>query len=296
MTHLFIINPAAGKGRTKRLIPLIQKIFEEKDEPFKIEVTKYSGHATEIAKRYSSEDAYRIYSVGGDGTLNEVLNGIINSSSSLAVIPSGSGNDFFKSIYEFSKQDKLESILKRTIEGKEKFIDLGEINGRYFINIASVGFDAEVAYSSIKLKRFPFINGTIAYIMGILITLLKYKSYDLSIEIDDKKYELNSLLVAVANGKYYGGGINVTPKAKLDDGRLEVCMIERVGRFKILRLFPKVIKGEHESIKEVSFKSGKKVSVICKKTMAFNIDGEIVRGKQADFNIIEKGIKVVIPK
>lgn len=296
MNHLFIINPAAGKGKTLKLIPEIEKIFKERKEKCLVEITKEAGHATEIARKYSSSKNYRIYSVGGDGTLNEVLNGMINSSCSLAVIPSGSGNDFIKSIYKYTKKEKIEDILIKMINGEEKHIDLGIVNNRYFLNIASVGFDAEVVYNSIKLKKVPFISGKLAYILGIIITVFKYNSLKLNIEIDDKRHTIESLLVAVANGRYYGGGINVAPEAQLDDGLFNICAIDKVSKLKILALFPKVIKGTHSEIKEVSFYSGKNIKIESNKDISFNIDGEITRGKKADFKIINNGIKIVFPK
>ena len=295
MNHLFIINPAAGKGKNLKLIPRIEKMFKDKEDKCIIEITKGIGDATKIARSYSEKGTYRIYSVGGDGTLNEILNGMVNSSSSLAVIPSGTGNDFIKSIYNFSKQDKIEDILFKMINGKEKYIDLCEINDRYFINIASVGFDAEVAYNSIRLKKLPFIGGKLAYILGIILTVFNYKSYKLSIDIDDKSINLDALLVAIANGRYYGGGINVTPKAEIDDGLFNICAIKKVGRFKILTLFPQVIKGNHAEIKEVSFYSGRKVKIKSEEDIAFNIDGEITKGKEAEFKIVKNGIKIIYP-
>lgn len=296
MKHLFIINPAAGKGKTLRLVPVIEKIFEErKEDEFFIEITKGTSHATEIAKKYSEIGEYRIYSVGGDGTLNEVLNGMANSSSSLAVIPSGTGNDFIKSIYKYGKNEKVEDILLKVVNGKEKHIDLCEVNDRYFINIASIGFDAEVAYNTIKLKRLPFISGQLAYILGIMLTLFNYKSYSLTLDIDGRIIKLEGLLAAVANGNYYGGGINVAPEAIVDDGLFDICAIEKVSRLKILRLFPKVIKGTHAEIKEVSFYSGRRVKITSTDEIAFNIDGEITKGREAEFKIIDNGIRIVCP-
>lgn len=295
MNHLFIINPAAGKGKALKLIPEIEKIFKNREDKFIIEITTETGHATEIAKQYSSGGDYRIYSVGGDGTLNEVLNGMVHCNCSLAVIPAGSGNDFVKSIYNCTEDNSIEDKLLSMINGKEKEVDLGIVNGRYFLNIASAGFDADVTYNSIKLKKLPIINGKLGYILGILITLFKFKTYNLKIDIDNKKFELNTLLIAVANGKYYGGGINVAPRAIVDDGLFNICLIERVGRFKILRLFPKVIKGKHERIKEVSFHNGKRINLRCEEEMSLNIDGEIIRDKRVEFSIIKNGIKVVVP-
>lgn len=292
MKHLFIINPTAGKGKNLSLIPIIEKMLEVKKEDYYIEVTKGVGHATEIVKHYVKNDDYRVYSVGGDGTLNEVLNGIVGSNSTLAVIPSGTGNDFSRNIYE--NGDVLIS-LEQAINGKDVFLDLARVNDRYFINIASVGFDAEVAYNTANFKKLPFVGGSLAYIFGIIETVFKYKSVHLNITIDDKKLNIKSLLAAIANGKCYGGGILMTPDAILDDGMFDICIIEEVNKLKILRLFPKAIKGKHSSIKEVSFYRGRKVKINCNEEVSLNIDGEILRVREVEFEIIPKGIKVVMP-
>jgi len=293
MKHLFIINPAAGKGNTSKIIPSIKKIFDNREDEYIIELTEYEGHATEIVKEYVSKDKYRVYSVGGDGTLNEVLNGIVNSNSSLAVIPSGTGNDFIKSITE---DYKTEDILLRTIEGQEELIDLATVNGRFFINIASVGFDAEVVYNTIKFKRLPLVKGKFAYILGILATLFTYRSRNLSIEVDDKIINVKATLLAVANGKCYGGGMLVAPKAKVNDGVFEICIVKHLPKLKIAGLFPLLIKGEHESMDVVSMLKGKRVKVVSDKDIAINIDGEVDKVREACFEIIPNKIEVVMPK
>ena len=121
MKHLFIINPMAGKGRTLEYIPEIKKIFKVIKDEYFIQITNRPGHATEIVRSYVKTDIFRVYSIGGDGTLNEVLNGIVGSGSSLAVIPSGSGNDFFRSL---CNDNKLSNLLLRTIKGEERLIAL----------------------------------------------------------------------------------------------------------------------------------------------------------------------------
>lgn len=292
MKHLFIINPVAGKGRPLELISEIKRIFHDLKEEYYIEVSEYPGHATEIVERYVKDDIYRVYSVGGDGTLNEVLNGIVGSNSCIAVIPGGSGNDFFRSI----KSDKDEKdVLIRTIHGKEKEVDIAKVNGKYFINISSVGFDAETAYNAQKLKRFPFIGGGIAYTIAVFITIIKNKSYDVHITYDDKYYNGRILLTAIANGRYYGGGILPAPKAELNDGLLDICIIKALGRFKILTLFPKYIKGNHVNLKEVFLSKAGKIEIHCKKDIPLNIDGEVSKVRSAVFEIIPNGIKIIIP-
>ena len=195
MKHLFIINPKAGKGKAITFIKEIKDYFKNKEEYF-IETTEREGHATSLVREYVASNDYRVYSIGGDGTLNEVLNGIIGSNSSLAVIPAGTGNDFIKSIIE-NRNHK--DILRRTIEGSEEFMDLGKINKKYFINIASIGFDAAVTQNARYLKQKPFLSGKLAYLLSIFLTMYKFKGIDVDILIDCKLYHLKNSQKPIEN-------------------------------------------------------------------------------------------------
>ena len=292
MKHLFIVNPIAGKGKVLPIIKQIKEIFSNLDEEYIIEVTKRPGHATEIARNYVTKDDYRVYSVGGDGTLNEVLNGIAHSKSSLAVIPSGTGNDFIKSI---CKDFNMEDIIKRTINGKEEFLDLAKVNNRYFINVSSVGFDAEVVYNTVKLKKHPFVKGSFAYVLGVLLTLFVFNSKKINIKIDQCEITSNVTLIAVANGKYYGGGMMIAPRAIINDGILDICLIRKIKKIKLLAFFPRLIKGTHEGINEVSFYQGKTVYISSNDYISLNIDGEVLKVKEVLFEILHNGIEIVIP-
>lgn len=298
MDHLFIINPVAGHGKPLKLIPEIKKIFSFRNDNYKIEITERPGHATEIAKDYTSKKKYRVYSIGGDGTLNEVLNGVVNSGSSLAVIPAGNGNDFSRNfnldLNVTSKRYGYE-ILNRTVNGKEEPVDIVKINNRYFINISSVGLDAEVANTTNKLKKTGLLRGSFAYLVGIFATLLKFNSHILKVTIDGQTFEKESLLLAVANGKYYGGGIQPAPDACINDGFLDICFVKKMSVLKIIRLLPLYIKGQHGGLEEVTFYKGKKIEVQNAREMALNIDGEIIMTKEAVYEIIPKGINFVIP-
>lgn len=291
MNHLFIINPAAGKGKGVKYPEVIREYFKHSKEPYYIEFTKGPGDASKIVKKYVSTDNYRVYSIGGDGTSNEVLNGIVNSSSSLAIIPSGSGNDFFRNI-----DDTLdESLLYRTIHGTEKYIDIGKVNDRYFLNVASAGIDAEVVLNSNRFKRMPLFNGLSAYVAGVFYTVFKYKSFNSTIKIDNVKYYKETLLLAVANGKYYGGGMKIAPSAKIDNGYLDIYHIDKANPYRILLLFPLLIKGRHESIKEVTYYKSKNVKISSEEGFLLNIDGEISKVREATFGIISDGLKLVVP-
>lgn len=292
MKHLFILNPVAGKGRTLKLIPEINSCFENRHDEYIIETTKYPGHATEIAASYAAKGTYRIYSVGGDGTLNEVLNGMAGSLCSLAAIPSGSGNDFIKSL---NFNSDMKNIITRTVEGEEHLIDYARINDKYFINITSMGFDAQVVRNTVGFKKLPLISGQAAYILGVLATILKCENNFLEIQIDESNIKTKSLLIAVGNGRFYGGGMLAVPDAKIDDGQFDICLIENMGRLKILLLLPKYMKGLHGSIKGVHFHRGKRVEITPLKPIAMNIDGEIDMVSKAVFEIIPKGLRFVVP-
>lgn len=292
MKHLFILNPVAGKGKTRRLIPDIRDYFRGGGEEYAIEITKYPGHATEIAAEYSSKEDYRIYSVGGDGTLNEVLNGMAGSESSLADIPGGSGNDFLKSV---TGGKSLKDIVKNTIEGAEMVMDLAKVNDKYFINIASLGFDAQVVYKTLKYKKLPFISGRIAYMMGILASVVQCANYDMEIVIDGEAQKTRALLVAAGNGRYYGGGMLALPKAGLNDGLLEICLVEEKKRFDVLHLFPRYMRGAHESIQGVHFYRGRRLEIHLPDPVPMNLDGEVLIVKNAVFEIIKDGIRFVKP-
>jgi YegS/Rv2252/BmrU family lipid kinase len=292
MKHLFIVNPVAGKGGALRRIPEIKKYFGINDQEYEIRVTEYPGHATEIAREYCMAQTLRIYSVGGDGTLNETLNGMAGSKSSLGTIPSGSGNDFIRSIIGESIP---ENIIKYTVEGSEMLIDYARINDKYFINIASLGFDAEVAYQTCRFKKLPLISGSMAYVLGILATIAICKNHYMELRTDTEEYSGKALLVAAGIGRYYGGGILALPDAEIDDGLLDVCYVEAKSRFNILRLFPKYMKGLHRKIKGVHVTRSKKVEIFLNEPVPLNRDGEIIVADKAVFEIFPKGISFIVP-
>ena len=293
MKHLFILNPVAGKGKTLKLLPTVKAYFAASREDFDIEITEYPGHATEIAADYSSKQPCRIYSIGGDGTLNEVLNGMAGSSSSLGVIPSGSGNDFIKSI---EPDSDLKSILARTVEGTARPIDMARINDRYFINIASLGFDAQVAHTTQHFKKIPLISGKTAYILGIFTTIMQRKNNVLEIRIDGGFIKSNALLIAIGNGRYYGGGMLAVPKAEIADGMFDICLVDNISRMKILRLFPLYMKGQHGKISDVHFYKGKRVEIKSASPIAMNSDGEISIVHEAVFEILPNALSFIFPK
>lgn len=291
MKHLFIINPVAGKGNAGKFIDRIEKYFKDKEDIYKIELTESQGHATNIAKKYVSVDQWRVYSVGGDGTLNEVLNGLAGSNSSLGVIPAGSGNDYFRSLD--SQND--EHLLARTIEGSIRKCSLGLVNKRYFLNVASAGIDAEVVHNARKFKKLPFLNGQGAYILGIFYTVFNYKSFKSKITFNEQTHHKSTLLLAVANGRYYGGGMKIAPRADIYSKDFEIYHIDEAKPLRIINLFPTLIRGAHDTLREVQSYQSNKISLYSKEGFMLNIDGEIERVERATFSLVEEGVNIIVP-
>lgn len=290
MKVYFIVNPAAGNGRGVNLIPFIEDICKNKKINYHIKETSCPGDASDLAREAIKEGADRIVSVGGDGTLNEVLNGMAGSGADLGIIPAGTGNDFIRSV---NRKKDIKDVINDAIEGHARHVDLGKCNSAYFINVSSGGFDAEVVACAHRIKKYA--GGSKAYFLALIRTIFAYEGRQMYVDIDGKVFEKNILLVAVANGRYYGGGIKPAPKAEIDDGLLEVCILEKMPKIKMLLLFHKYIRGKHEGVKGVSFYRGKSVKLRSREEFPVNVDGEVSFSKEVDFNIIHKGVNVVFP-
>jgi len=269
---LFIINPIAGGGRTKRVIPIIEKTMNESNIEYKIQYTKEPKEATRIAEE-NSKNYSAIIAVGGDGTVNEVAKGLINSGCGiLGIIPSGTGNDLSRSL-GISQDPNI--ALEIIINENYKNIDIGRVNGHNFLNIASIGFDTEVVCVTNTIKKR--IKNKIAYILGILWTLLYYRKASVDLEIDGISYKRNLVLLAIGKGKYYGGGLKVLPMAEIDNGYLHICLVKDISNLKILFLFPSIIKGNHLKYKKyVEIYKGRHIILKNKDQINLNIDGEII--------------------
>lgn len=267
---LFILNPIAGGGKSKDLLPLIEKEMLNKNMEYEIMLTTKPKDAIKFAEK-SNQDI--IIAVGGDGTVNEVAKGLIKRKAGiLAIIPGGTGNDMARSLD--IPMDPIEA-LKRIFHKNTKEVDLGIANGHYFLNIASAGFDAEVvrATNSIKNK----IKGKFAYVLGILYTIIHYRKKQVTIDIDGESFKRNLILLAVGNGKYYGGGLMILPESKINDGYLHICLVKDIGTLKILFLFPSIFKGNHIKYKKyVEIHKAKKIQIETKEEIYFNLDGEII--------------------
>jgi YegS/Rv2252/BmrU family lipid kinase len=287
----FIVNPIAGKGRTRVFAKEIERQLNKRNVKYKIMYTEYPGHAINLASEVNEEEFSKVVSVGGDGTLNEILNGLNLKKMSLGIIPAGTGNDFIKCVG--IPTDEIEA-LEVVLNGVEKTIDLGLINDKRFINVAGFGLDVEVLRETIKFKRI--IKGKLAYVLGVVKALITFKSLKFQILIDGVEYSQEAMICAIGNGQYFGGGMKILPTAELDDGLFDICIVKKMAKIKLLYHFPKVFKGTHKELPWISYLRGKNIKLLTKESISINSDGEISQKDFPEFKILNKSIKIIVPK
>jgi len=295
-----IVNLTAGGGKPRPYLKTIFKYLKENGFNFKVSYTSHHGEAIELAQKAADKGIELIVSIGGDGTVNEIVNGIMKSKNnpSLGIIPLGWANDFIKSTDIPSDIIKACKILVR---GKIKKIDIGVINNQiYFANICGVGFDAEVAHLANQLKnRHPNWNSLNAfvYVFATIKKLLSpFSCRNVKIKFDGQEIHSKILFIAVSNGKIYGGRFKITPEAILDDGLLEICLVEEMGRFKYLSIIPKVFKGTHASIKGINFYRAKEVVIQFSEPVLAQTSGEVIEGqKNYIITLLPKSLKLIVP-
>ena len=272
MKYVFIINPASGKTDYDKIKENIIKTLE--NEEYEIYETKAPKEATEIASRFKNEENIIVYSVGGDGTLNEVVNGIAEGKCKLGIIPTGSGNDFYRTL----KEAQTENVR----------LDLGKVNGRYFINIASVGMDAETCNNANKIKSKIKLHSS--YYLALIHTFLTFKSKSLKLKIDKNVYAGDYIIAAICNGKYYGGGFKIAPVASFDDNQFDIYLVSKAGKLKLIKILLALLKSEHEKYNEVRKYTGKNITITSENNLIVNIDGEITISKNIEIEMIEDAL------
>lgn len=304
MNTELIVNEAAGGGKAKRLIPQIIDFFNQNKHAYHISWTTLSESATEIAKKATENGIHRIISIGGDGTINEIINGILFPSHpgqfqpTLGIIPSGWANDFIKSTsIPVDTQQACEIIQN----GYTKLVDVGIINNQiYFANVFGIGFDAEIAALANEIKtRHPHWKALSAYVY-VFATMKKLlsplPSFFARIEIDHQTIEGEMLFLAIANGRVEGGKFNIAPQAKIDDGLLDICIVSKMGRVRCFHLLPRVIKGTHQNIREVFFCQGSSIRVEAERPVAAQVAGEILPPQSHyHIQILPKRLRLIAP-
>lgn len=277
MEYIFIINPTSGKGRTLQVSKKIIEVCEELGINYQIHFTTKPKEATEIALKYKNDKSI-IYSVGGDGTLLEVLNGVVGTNNLLGVIPAGSGNDFYKVL-----EDTDEEFIS---------VDVGKVNSLYFINVLSFGIDAHTAENANIIKNNKNVSPSLVYILSLVQTFLKFKHENFNFKVDDITKEGKFTVLTICNGRFYGKGFKIAPYASVKDGLFDIYFVDEIDKLKILKLVGQLKQGSHGGSKYVTRLTSDKVLVSSDKELLCNVDGEIIKGKRFKIELIKDGVNL----
>ena len=232
-----IVNPVAGRGRTRKLLPDLERAADAAG--IELHISPEPGAPTKLAVA-ATDAGHDLVAVGGDGLVTEVAGVAADAGCRLAIVPTGAGNDFARVLgYEPKQPLRAFDALAR---GTDRLVDLGRVNGRWYTCVTASGFDAEANRWANTVQR---LSGTSLYIAAVLRTLAVYKPYPFRLTVDGDTHDVKAWLVAVGNGPAYAGGMRVAPAARLDDGLLDVTVVGAMSRPQFLWNFPKVFKGNH---------------------------------------------------
>ena len=277
MKYIFLINSFTLKENINELIHNIKEYCEKEDISYEIEINNESNSTEDILKKYN-KTRYIIFSIGGDGTLNRVVNCLARTNNVIGVIPYGTGNDFYKTMKKQFKKGINEC-------------DLIKINNRYFINTACFGIDADIAYNkeTITSKLIPRSQ---KYNASIIKSFLNFKSRFFRVNINNKVIENNFATVVVCNGCYYGNGYKIGANSKLNNDLVDVYFARDINRFSLAKLILKMKNGNHENDKNIFKVQTDKLSIKLNEKVRANIDGEILEDDKFNIEVLSKKIEI----
>ncbi len=283
-----IYNPAAGRGKTA---PLRGEAERRLGAAWEWRPTERPGHAVELANQAASEGFPCVAAFGGDGTVGDVARGILGSQSALGILPMGTGNDVARNL---GLPLDLAVACDTLAAGKTRRVDMGEINGTPFINNAGTGFDARVM--QVMNTSIRFVRGKPAFILAVLKMFPSFQPFQLTLQRDGQAEEtFPAMMLSVLNGTMYGAGMKAAPNGVIDDGELDVLVINAMPKPKLLALFPKVIAGEHAGHPAVQLFRAKTLRFVCDPLQPLNVDGDVSGTTPGEIRVRPGALKVIAP-
>lgn len=300
-----IVNPMSSNGKTGKKWPGYRERFKEAGLSLHIKETHYPGHAVKLTKNALNNGYKTIMAVGGDGTVNEIVNGffengkLINKNAVLLIFSQGTGSDYVKSL---GLDKKIETVIDVYNRYNRKWVDLGKIKynnfdqkktERYFVNTADVGIGGETVEYVNRVSKL--MGGILTYLFGAVRTLIKYENKIMKLDVD-KKVVKNSLTnsVMVSLGKYFAGGMPIAPKAEIDDGYFDILILGDLSKTETLLNLYKAYKGTHLEYPKIDYLKGKYVKIESEERVLIDIDGESAGMLPAEFTILKERFPILI--
>jgi diacylglycerol kinase (ATP) len=303
-TAKIIVNPYAGRWKAKAAIPDIEQACQKIGLDYELVVTEGPGHGIELAREAVLAGFSPIVSAGGDGSINEVVNGLMQAAGACAehgrsdemagpfgVIPLGSADDFADML---GLEKEVEAACRVILAGHTRIIDVGCVNGRFFGNNSAIGLEPMVTITQAAMKR---VKGTPRYVLAALKTIIRHKPWHTQLAWDDGEYEGPVALVSVGNTRRTGGAFYMTPRAEVDDGYLDFVFTGKLGRLKLLRLLPTTFDGSHVERPEVIYLRTTHLTIECDPSTPIQADGELfdLSATHIEYTILPGRLQVIVP-
>ena len=284
---VLLVNPSSGGGTSLKALARVETLLDARRVPFRVVRTKSLEHG--IAKALRAVESGEIpVVVSGDGMIGAIGGALAGAETPLGIVPGGRGNDLARVL---GIPTEPEEAIEIVLAGHSRPIDIGEVNGKRFLGIASVGFDSDAN----RIANESRLRGNLVYAYAALRALAGWKPARFTIAIGEQRTRIEGFSVIVANNKAYGGGMFVAPDAELDDGKFDVVTISQVGKLRFLGNLPKVFKGTHVSSDEVSVVRAARLSISASRPFAVYADGEHLTDLPADLRVIPSALRVLVP-
>jgi YegS/Rv2252/BmrU family lipid kinase len=283
-----LVNPASGRGRALEALPRVHAALDGLGATHRTVTTRSIDHAYEEAGR-AAREGETVLALGGDGLLRPLAGALKHTDSALALIPCGRGNDLARVLGV--PTDPAEAT-RLAVEGEERLLDVGNVEGTPFMGIASVGLDSDANRIANEAK---LVKGNAVYVYSALRALAAWKPATFTVTVDGERHQITGYSVAVGNSKAYGGGMLILPRAELDDGKLDVMLVKETSKLRCLIELPKIFKGTHVDSEHVEFLRGEEIEVSADRPFVIYADGDPIGATPAIIRVERRCLRVIAP-
>jgi YegS/Rv2252/BmrU family lipid kinase len=289
MPLALLVNPSSGGGRALKLLPRIEQALDQRRVVFRVQRTRDLEHGVDQALGAIEAGELPVV-VSGDGLVGAIGGAMAGSETPLGIIPGGRGNDLARVL---GIPDDPEGAVATLLDGETRLIDVGEVNGKRFLGIVSVGFDSE---ANRVANETHFLRGNLVYAYAAILTLIRWKPGRFTVRVDDERYRFTGYSVSVANNKAFGGGMFIAPDAELDDGEFDIVAAGEAGKLRSLASMPKVFKGTHVEEDWVRVFRARHLELSASRPYPVYADGEHISDLPASLRVLPKALSVIVPR